>query len=281
MKTFEEIMKKEIIIRGLSQRTQEIYLRQMRKFIQHIKKSPDEVTLEDINNYQYYLKDKGIKWNSYNQSVCAIRFFYLNTIKRDWSINHIPYSRRKKKLPIVLSKQDIIDLYKTITYPKHKAMFLTLYSTGVRVSEIVNLKISDIDSKRMMIRIDQGKGNKDRYVVLSPKLLVSLRKYWKSMKVKPTKWLFPGANIEKKMCRKSVHTFVKKIQKKSGIKKSIHPHIFRHSFATHLLEAGVDIKRIQILMGHRNIQTTSVYFHVAEDYTSKVKTPLDIININY
>jgi integrase/recombinase XerD len=280
MSQFSEMMKKEIIIRGLSERTQVIYLRRMKIFIQYIKKSPESVTLKDINNYQYYLKNKNTNWSLYNQTVCAIRFFYLDTLKKNWSIKHIPYSKKKKKLPVVLSKNEVIKLYKNITYPKHKAIFLTMYSTGMRASEIVNLQISDIDNERMMIRINQGKGNKDRYVVLSPKLLYCLREYWKSLKNKPKKWIFPGVNTEKQMCRKSVYSFIKALQKKSELKKNIYPHTLRHTFATHLLEAGVNIKKIQILMGHSCLRTTSIYFHVAKDYISKVKTPLDILNLN-
>lgn len=279
MGIFREKMIKHMIIKGLAENTQRGYLADMENFIRHFNKSPEKITLEEIFDYQYYLKTKTqYDWSTFNRKVCAIRYFYIYILKKKWDINHIPYTKKQNDLPIVLSKNEIVQLFYSTENIKHRTILLTLYSAGLRVSDLVNLTTNDIDSERMMIRIRLGKGNKDRYTILSKKLLNHLRYYWKSMQIKPIKWLFSGYKPNKQICRKSVYSIIKTLQKKSGIKKNISPHTLRHCFSTHLLEAGVDIRRIQILLGHTSLSTTSKYLHIAKDYLSKVESPIDTID---
>ena len=202
MGIIKEKMKQDLEIRGLSERTQESYLGCIKQFVKYFMKSPDRLTPDDIHTYQLHLKrDRKISVNYFNIQVAAIKFLYRVTLKRDWNIELIPYHKRSKRLPVVLSQEEVVRLYKAVSYIKHKAMILTLYSTGIRASELVHLKVSDIDSKRMQVRIDQGKGNKDRYVRLSEKLLKVLRLYWLSEKIKPRTWLFPGYGVDSPLSR--------------------------------------------------------------------------------
>jgi integrase/recombinase XerD len=281
MGILKDKMIRDLEIRGLSKNTQTAYIRSMLRFIKYFEnKSPGQITLEEISCYQYHLKnDLHLSWSSFNIDVSAIKFFFKITLgKIDWNIENIPYTKKIKKLPSVLSKEEIVTLYQSVNYLKHKAIILTLYSTGMRVAELANLKVTDIDSKRMVIIIREGKGQKERHVMLSERLLKLLRIYWKEQKIKPTTWLFYGIKQDKPLDRKSIYALVKDAAKKSNIKKNISPHTLRHSFATHLLENGVDLRRIQLLMGHGSLKTTSIYMHVAKNFISETKSPLDSLN---
>lgn len=281
MGTFKEKMIKQLTIHGLSERTQKIYLRCMEKFVKHFNMPPDTLSIDDINDYQYFLKNTlQVKWSTFNQHICAIKFFYHKVLKKNWNMDFIPYNKKQKKLPEVLSKEEVLAILGGTNNIKHKTIILTLYSTGMRVSDLCNLQISSIDSKRMVIKINGGKGNKDRYVTLSKKLLTYLRDYWKIINPKPVKYLFYGYKKDRPITRKGICAFLKKIEKKLEFKKTIHPHIFRHTFATHLLEAGTDLRTIQVLLGHTSLSTTTRYLHVAKDYLSKVTTPLDLLDIS-
>jgi integrase/recombinase XerD len=188
-----------------------------------------------------------------------------------------PLSKKRKKLPIIPSQSEVTTLNNQITFLKHKAIFLTFYSTGLRLKEVVNLSPPDIDSKRMLVIVRDGKGYKDRIVMLSPVLLQILRQYWISCKIKPDRYLFYGRYPDKPISKRRVQSFISEYTLKAGIKKKITPHIIRHAFATHLLEAGVDIRRIQLLMGHKSLRTTTIYLHVSESYINDTKSPLDSI----
>jgi site-specific recombinase XerD len=184
-------------------------------------------------------------------------------------------SKKRKKLPVVLSKEEILSVYNQISFPKHKAIFLTLYSAGLRLQEVTNLKISDIDSKRMQIIIKDGKGFKDRYVMLSKVLLHELREYWKQSKVKPKIYLFPGPDINKPLNPRTIQRFIFEAKMRAKINKQVSPHILRHSFATHLLEDGTDLRTIQLLLGHKSLKTTAIYLHISKKYINETKSPLD------
>ena len=280
MGIIKERMKQDMEIRGLSENTRDAYLSCIKQFVKYFKTSPDQLTLEDIHTYQVFLiRDRKVAGNTFNQYVAALKFLYGVTLKQEFNITLIPFHKRSIKLPVVLSREEVVQLYKAVSYIKHKAMILTLYSTGIRVSELVHLKVVDIDSKRMQIRIEQGKGRKDRYVRLSDKLLVELRLYWCSEKHKPKTWLFPGRDIAP-LCRSSVEMMVKKARENAGIQKHVTPHTMRHSFATHMLESGVDLRKIQLMLGHRSLRTTAKYLHVASNYIATTNTPLDTLDLD-
>ena len=280
MGAIKEKMKRDMEIRGLSKRTKESYLGCVKQFVKYFMKSPDQLSLEDIHTYQLHLiRDRKVAENTFNQYVSALKFLYGQTLKRDWKIDMIPYHKRSKRLPVVLNREEVVKLYKAVPYLKHKAMILTLYSTGIRASELANVKVSDIDSKRMLIRIDQGKNRKDRYVHLPAKLLEILRMYWQSETVKSKTWLFPGRPRTEPITRNSVRNMVHKAKETAGIQKQVTTHTLRHSFATHQLEDGVDIRKIQLMLGHRSLRTTAKYLHVASNYLEETSNPLDTLDL--
>ncbi len=279
MGKYYDMMSNELKIRGYSKRTHEIYLRCMRDFIKFHMKSPVELDLDDIKAYQIYLvNDKEVSYTVFNQSVCALRFFYKNTLRKEWEIKHIAFQKKRKKLPDVLSAQEVSRLINAPEYIKHKAIIQTFYSTGMRLEELVNLTFKDINSDRMSVRIRQGKGRKDRYVMLSETLLETLREYWKQSDPKPYKHLFPGRGKDCRIHTRSVQHAVVMAGRKAGLNKRVTPHLLRHCFGTHLLEMGVNIRVIQLLMGHRSLSTTTIYTHVAKNYISETPSPLDVLD---
>jgi site-specific recombinase XerD len=209
------------------------------------------------------------------QVVSALRFFYSVTCNKDWDIEEIPYPKSRRRLPVVLNQAEMLRLFDAVENLKHRAILLTLYAAGLRVSEVVHLRISDIDSQRMMLFIQQGKGRKDRYVTLSHRLLGMLREYWKLER--PRYWLFPGQDERRPLTRASVHKFFKQVVRKAGLTKPITVHGIRHSYATHLLESGVDIRKIQLLLGHRSLRSTQIYTHVARNDLDDTPSPLDLL----
>jgi len=269
-------MERDLEIRGFSSSTQQAYLARMKAMVRFFMRPPDELTLEDIHAYQLHLtRDRKVGWATFNQSVGAMRFFYGVTFNRDWDIQRIPYQKTGRKLPVVLSCEEVSRLFQAVTNLKHRAMLMTAYAGGLRVSEVTHLRVSDVDSQRMMLRVEQGKGRQDRYVMLSHKLLAALREYWKIYKTRH--WLFAGQNPEQPLTRAAVHKFFQKARRRAGITKKVSVHGLRHSFATHLLESGVNIRKIQLLLGHRSLRSTQIYTHVARDYLEDTPSPLDIL----
>ncbi|MCP3995547.1 MAG: tyrosine-type recombinase/integrase [bacterium] len=269
-------MERDLQIRGFSRSTQQCYLARMKAMVRFFMRPPDELTLEDIHSYQLHLtRDRKVCWSSFNQSVGAIRFFYGVTLNNDWDIQRIPYQKTGRKLPVVLSGEEVSKLFQVVTNIKHRAILMTAYAGGLRVSEVTHLRVSDVDGQRMMLRVEQGKGRQDRYVMLSHKLLAVLREYWKTYKTRH--WLFTGQNPERPLTRASVHKFFQKARLKAGITKKASVHVLRHSFATHLLESGINIRKIQLLLGHRSLRSTQIYTHVARDYLEDTPSPLDIL----
>ena len=276
MGKFHDRMKADMEIRGFSPNTQSAYLRWMRAFVQHFMCPPDQLTLEHIRRYQLHLtRGREVATGTFNHAVAALKFFYRTTLKRDWAIEQIPYRKKVCKLPEILSPQKISALFSAVKNLKHRAILMTLYAGGLRASEVAHLKVTDIDSHRMVIRVDQGKGRKDRYVMLSPRLLEVLREYWTLFR--PRTWLFPGKPSTKPIDRATVGRILHKAKKAAGITGRLYPHLLRHSFATHLMEQGTNLPAIQMLLGHRSLRSTAIYTHVAKNYLQETLSPLDTL----
>jgi site-specific recombinase XerD len=256
-------MLEDMKIRNYSPRTIDIYIDRVAQFAQYFRRSPNRLGPSEIRQYQVYLVEKKkASWARLNQTVCALRFLYRVCLDKKWMIEHIPFPKQEKKLPLVLSQKEMSRLLGALDNLKHRTLLMTLYATGLRLSELTSLQIPDIDSSRMLIRVRQGKGKKDRYVPLSQTLLKQLRHYWKQFR--PDLWLFPSmADPHKHLQNGSVQRVCTQAAKKAGLKKKVSPHVLRHSFATHLLETGTDLKTIQVRLGHRSLNTTSIYLHVA------------------
>lgn len=276
MTALRQRMTEDLRIRNYSPHTIKAYVQCVASFAMHFGKSPDLLGPEDIRAYQVFLVEKKkASWALFNQTVCALRFFYNTTLGRGWVVEHLEYPRGQKRLPTVLSMLEVTELLEAVKSLKHRAILSTLYGTGIRVSELCALRVSDIDSQRMVIHVRQGKGSKDRIVMLSPRLLKLLREYWREYR--PKEWLFPGRDPGVPISAASVQQVCKRAAELAGISKHVHPHTLRHSFATHLLENGVDLRRIQLLLGHGNLKTTSVYLHVAADVVQSTPSPLDLL----
>jgi integrase/recombinase XerD len=273
-------MLEELQRRNLSPITTRIYLRAVEEFAQYFKTPPDRLRPEHIRQYQAHLfTDRKLDAISVAQQISALRFFFLKTLKRPWMVEELPVPRRPIRLPEILSKEEVERLIQCAGSPLHRIWLLTLYATGMRREELVQLKMADIDSGRMLIHIRQGKGKKDREVMLSPRLLQELRGYWRSANPKPNTYLFPGKgphqNIDVPIDSRSVFDAVRQAAKRAGIDKHVHPHTLRHCFATHLLESGADLHTIQLLLGHADLKTTSRYLHLSERHLNATASPLD------
>ena len=267
-------MLEELQLRNYSPHTQRAYIRWVAKFAQHFKAMPDQLGPNHVREYQLFLvQRKKLAWSSFNQAVCALRFFYHDVLHRKWMIEHIPYPRHEKKLPVVLSPTEVAALFQNTPNLKHRAILMTIYAAGLRVSELINLRVTDIDRQRQLICVRQGKGHKDRQVMLSLKLLELLRIYWK--RYRPMTWLFPGQRPERPITQITVWRICQQARAAAQLAKPVSPHTLRHCFATHLLEEATDLRRIQILMGHRNLKTTARYLHVSNLAVRSTVSPLD------
>jgi site-specific recombinase XerD len=264
----------DLRLRNYSSDTQKIYVKVVAAFANYFKCSPEKLGPEHIRQYQLYLVDqKKSSWSWFSLTVCALRFLYRVTLGKDWAITKIPYPRREKKLPEVLDRSEVKQFLGVVKNRKYRTILTIAYAGGLRVGEIRRLQIADIDSRRMMIRVRQGKGNRDRYVMLSPRLLDMLREYWKAER--PKSWLFPGRTKDQPLSENTIWDAVREARQDSGIKKRITVHTLRHSFATHLLEDGVDLRTIQLLLGHSSIQTTAKYIHLSESTIGATVSPFD------
>jgi len=274
MSTLREQMIQDLQLKGATQQTQNIYLREVRNFAKYFSKSPDEITEEEIKEYLLHLKnDRNLADGTFRFYVAGIKFLYRTTLKREWMVDKIKFGKRKKKLPVVLDLSEVQALFSVTENIKHKAILMITYSSGLRISETARLKITDIDSKRMMVYIRQGKGGKDRYSILSQTALECLRQYWREYR--PKEWLFEGQNQDKHICLTSIQEIFVAAKKRAGITKQVCPHTLRHSFATHLIEAGTSLHHVQLLLGHRSPTTTTVYLHVSKVNLAQVASPLD------
>jgi integrase/recombinase XerD len=276
MSPLRQRMIEDMRVRNYSSNTQQLYIDRVAKFAQYFGKSPELLGPEEIRTYQVYLmKEKGASWSMLNQTVCALRFLYRITLGKEWAIQHIPAPKKEIKLPVVLSQDEVSRFFESLPNLKHRAILMTAYAAGLRVSEVVSLRVADIDSQRMMIRIELGKGRKDRYVMLSPNLLELLRAYWKI--ARPNDRLFPGRGRHGHITRERIYQVCVKASAAAGLTKRATVRALRHSFATHLLEAGTNIRVIQILLGHRSLRTTARYTHVSRETVCSTSSPLDLL----
>lgn len=266
----------DMMLRNLSPATQRSYLHAVTKFSRHFGRSPDRLGLEDVRAFQVYLVSQGISWPSLNQTVCALRFFYGVTLNRGEIPERIAYARTPRKLPAILSPDEVVRFLEAVLSLKSRAALTTAYAAGLRVSEAVSLKIGDIDSDRMLLQVRHGKGAKDRTVMLSAQLLDILRTYWRL--TRPTDWLFPGRG-ERPIDVTVLHSACRSATKAAGLTKKVSVHTLRHSFATHLLESGVDIRIIQVLLGHNSLSTTARYTQVATTTIAAAQSPLDRLTL--
>ena len=265
-------------LRNYSPHTINSYLRHVAQFAQHFHTHPDCLEPEHIRTYQQFLvHDKQVSWSTFIQAICALRFFYQTTLGQRWMVEHIPYPRRQKKLPVILSQSEVSALLVAPDNLKQRVILTTLYATGLRVSELCQLQGTDIDSERMVIQVRQGKGQRDRLVMLSPRLLPLLRHYWQQYQL--VTWLFPGPKRTKPITTRGVFYICRKAGKAAKLTKAVYPHLLRHSFATHLLEDGVDLRRIQLLLGHSSLRTTSRYLHVASIASCATASPFDALEL--
>ncbi|GAC1507083.1 MAG: tyrosine-type recombinase/integrase [Steroidobacteraceae bacterium] len=277
MTTLRQRMTEDMQVRNLSPHTQTCYVQQVSLFARHFNKSPEDLGPEDIRTYQVYLtNEKKLAPGSILIAVAALRFLYKVSLKKAWSFEDvIPTPKKPQKLPVVLSPEEVIRFLECVGSTKHRAILTTCYAAGLRISEAVRLKPDDIDSQRMVIRVEQGKGQKDRYVMLSPKLLETLRGYWRT--VRPKRWLFDGDIPGQPITRSAVEVACQKARELSGIRKTISPHSMRHAFAVHLLESGTDVRTIQLLLGHRSLATTARYLRIATSKVCSTSSPLDLL----
>jgi len=278
------MMLEELQRRNYSQSTTTAYIRTVEDFARYFKRSPDQLGPEHIREYQAQLFSKQkLAPNTVTQRLAALRFFFVKTLRRPWSADETPYPKKVVRMPAILSQDEVAKLIDAAYTPFHRIVLMTLYATGVRRAELARLKITDIDSERMVIHVQGGKGRKDRDVMLSPKLLEALREHWRSLRRKPAEWLFPGnrwhtANhpIDTKVPWQACHAAAQR----AGIQKEIHPHTLRHCFATHLLEAGADLRTIQVLLGHRDLEETTIYLHLSQRHLNATASPLDTLPLS-
>jgi site-specific recombinase XerD len=266
----------DIRLRNFSEHTVEAYVRAVAHFARHYGRSPDQLSGEQVRRYLLYLvQERKVSWSLYNQTRCALQFFYRVTLGRDEWFDKLPCAKRPRRLPTVLSPEELRRLFEVAARePKYQALMMTLYGAGLRISEAFTLKPSDIDSKRMLIHVRSGKGDKERMAKLSEQLLAVLRDYWR--KERPQHWLFPqAADPSRPMDGGGGCRIVQRFAKRAGITRAVSPHTLRHSYATHLLDAGTDLRTIQVLLGHRNIKTTAIYLHVSQAKIHAAASPLD------
>jgi site-specific recombinase XerD len=263
----------DMTVRNLSPATQRSYIHAVAKFSRYFGRSPDRLDIEDVRAYQVYLVSRGISWPALNQTVCALRFFYGVTLNRREIPERIAHAREPRKLPVILGADEVVRFLDAVPSLKTRTALTTAYAAGLRASEAVGLKVADIDSSRMLIQVRHGKGSKDRAVMLSPQLLAILRTYWRL--ARPKEWLFPGRDAGKPIDVQVLHAACRSAAKAAGLAKRVTVHTLRHSFATHLLESGVDIRIIQVLLGHNSLSTTARYTQVATTTIAKTQSPLD------
>jgi integrase/recombinase XerD len=277
MTSLRQRMAEDMQVRNLALNTQTSYLQQVSLFARHFNKSPEQLGPEDIRAYQIFLtNERKLTPSSILIAVAALRFLYKVSLHKNWTWEDvIPAPKKPQKLPIVLSPEEVLQFLGSLRNIKHRAILTTCYAAGLRISEAIHLQPTDIDAQRMVIRVDQGKGRKDRYVMLSPKLLETLRSYWRA--IRPKGWLFEGDVSGQPITRSAVALVCRKTRRLSGIRKPISPHSMRHAFAVHLLESGTDIRTIQLLLGHRSLATTAQYLRIATSRVCSTSSPLDLL----
>lgn len=278
MGVLRERMIRQMVLRGLAPRTQKEYADNVAALVGFYQLPPGRINGQMVQDYLYHLLDeRKLAWSTVNVARCAIRLFYRHVLGRPEVSTAIPPSKGPRPLPEVLSARELERLFESVTNVKHRVLLMTAYAAGLRVSEVVALRVTDIDSGRMMIRVANAKGGKDRYTMLSPRLLEQLRAYWKLSRPQP--WLFPAERSNRPLRPKTASRVFSNAKKRVGIHKRGGIHLLRHSFATHLLEAGVDLRVIQSLLGHKSIATTAIYLHVTRKIIERTRSPLDLLRV--
>ncbi len=283
MTHLRKMMLEELQARNYAETTIDCYIRAVEDFSRHFNCSPDRLGPRHIREYQAELFQKRkFSPNTVAQRLAALRFFYVKTLKKAWSITETPYPKKAVHLPTILSQEEVARLIDAARPPFHRTLLMVLYATGLRRAELARLKVTDIDSQRMVIHVQGGKGRKDRDVLLSPKLLEELRRHWHRLRRKPSEWLFPGKRghpSDRPITPKVIYHACKRAARRAGLPNGVHPHTLRHCFATHLLEAGADLRTIQMLLGHSDLEETTIYLHLSERHLNATASPLDSLKL--
>jgi len=265
----------DLRLRNYARRTIDTYVSRVACFAKHFGRSPELLGPEEVRAFQLHLLQRKVSWSSFNQAVCALRFLYGITLQRPEQLPLIPYGKRPKTLRSILAPQEVLRLIDAAQTPRDRVFLQLAYGCGLRLSELIHLRVTDIDSARMVIHVRAGKGAKDRLVPLSPRLLEELRAYWRLCR--PTTWLFPGAKPGEPICGSNMQRRFGRLVKRVGLTKHCSLHTLRHSYATHLLEAGVDLLTLKMLLGHRTLETTARYLHVSTDRLRQTPSLLDLL----
>ena len=284
MTRLRQMMLEELERRNYSQGTRRIYVREVEQFAGYFHRSPEQLGPGHIREYEAQLfHSRNLQPNSVAQHNAALRFLFVHVLKRPWTVEDTPYPKKPFRLPSVLSQQEVATLIDAALTPLHRIVLMTAYATGLRRAELAHLQVSDIDSRRMVVHVRGGKGRKDRDVMLSPTLLDALREYWRGLPCKPKQWLFPSRQSHRTDLPISDKVFWHACQhaaRRAGIDKPVHPHTLRHCFATHLLEAGTDLRTIQLLLGHSDLRATTVYLHLSQRHLQATASPLDSLTLD-
>lgn len=274
MGVFRDAMDDAMALRGLAPKTRSTYLHWVRRLVQYCRVVPDQLTPDQVRAFLLYLtQEKKLSFSSFNQALNAARFFFVETLRRPFVVEGLHFQRPPHRSPVVMNDGEVLRLLEAALSLRDRALFETAYATGMRLGEVTRILITDIDSERMVIRVEQGKGRKDRYVMLSVSLLETLRAYW--LDSRPKKYLFPGDGGDRPLSHSTAQKRFHHARDRAGIDKPISFHTLRHSFATHLLEDGANVRKIQTLLGHRSLQTTERYTHLAQNYLNETRSPLD------
>jgi site-specific recombinase XerD len=271
-------MIEDLILRNRTPKTIKAYIGWVADFARYFRASPDRLGPEHVRSYLLHLiQERQASWNIYRQARQALQFFYTVTLGREWVVARIGRPKAPKKLPVVLSTDETARFLDALGNPKHRALLMTAYAAGLRLAEVAHLRVEDIDSTRMVIHVRQGKGHKDRDVMLSPRLLTVLREYWKACR--PGPFLFPGREPDRPVALRTVQMVCRRALEASGLSKHVHMHTLRHSFATHLLESGTDLRTIQVLLGHHSFSTTARYLHITTAALQSTRSPFDGLEV--
>ncbi len=266
----------ELTRRNYSPRTAEAYVAGIRRFANHFQRSPEHLGPDHLREFQLHLiQHQRVSWSLFNQTVSALRFLYAHVLQRPDAVPFIPYGKKPKTLPVVLSSAEVHAVLNAFAHPPTRMIFRTLYACGLRINELIHLRVTDLDSGRMLVHVRQGKGQKDRCVPLARRLLDELRHYWR--RYRPRDLLFPGQTADGTLCPATLQRHCVKAGRRVGLTKHVTPHTFRHCYATHLLEAGVDVPTLQRLLGHSSLSTTLRYLHLRSERVSQLHNPYDLL----